>query len=452
MRILHYFLGFPPYRTGGLTKYSFDLMKAQVERGDNVLALWPGMMLPVFDKVYIRRKRSVEGIHNFELVNPLPVSLDEGITDFGAYTKSCCDAVFIDFLEQEKPDVIHIHTLMGLYKEFVLAANKMGIRTVFTTHDYFGICPKVTLYKYGKACDEDSNCADCITCNITALSLNKIRIMQSPIYRCMKNFLIVKMLRKKHRGNFFADEKAPELVVTDNEISVKAMSYQKLRAYYIDILEKIDCIHFNSSVSEGVYKKYMVPKNSVVMTITHKSIKDNRRVHTRKAGTKLKITSLAPAKPFKGFVVLQTALDELWESGKRDFELKLFSPVQNPRPYMKIQENGFCYSELGSILNDTDVLVAPSIWYETFGFTVLEAISYGVPVIVSDHVGAKDIVGEGGIVVKAGNAEELKNALNEFCPQKFYEKLLKNVNIKQWSEFVQENYCLYREAKDEFIM
>ena len=31
-------------------------------------------------------------------------------------------------------------------------------------------------------------------------------------------------------------------------------------------------------------------------------------------------------------------------------------------------------------------------WYETFGFTVLEALSYGVPVMVTDSVGAKDIV------------------------------------------------------------
>lgn len=39
-----------------------------------------------------------------------------------------------------------------------------------------------------------------------------------------------------------------------------------------------------------------------------------------------------------------------------------------------------------------DVLVVPSIWKETFGFVVLEALSYGVPVIVSDNVGAKDVV------------------------------------------------------------
>lgn len=37
MKIIHYFLGFPPYRSGGLTKYAFDLMKAQVNDGHEVL-------------------------------------------------------------------------------------------------------------------------------------------------------------------------------------------------------------------------------------------------------------------------------------------------------------------------------------------------------------------------------------------------------------------------------
>ena len=45
-----------------------------------------------------------------------------------------------------------------------------------------------------------------------------------------------------------------------------------------------------------------------------------------------------------------------------------------------------------NIFDVTDLLVVPSQWYETFGYTVLEALSYGVPVQVTDKVGAKDLV------------------------------------------------------------
>ena len=42
MKILHYSLGFPPYRTGGLTKYCIDLMLTQNEQGFETALLWPG--------------------------------------------------------------------------------------------------------------------------------------------------------------------------------------------------------------------------------------------------------------------------------------------------------------------------------------------------------------------------------------------------------------------------
>lgn len=44
---------------------------------------------------------------------------------------------------------------MGLNKEWIDACKSLKIKTVFTTHDYFGICPKVTLYKNGDVCDSE---------------------------------------------------------------------------------------------------------------------------------------------------------------------------------------------------------------------------------------------------------------------------------------------------------
>lgn len=41
----------------------------------------------------------------------------------------------------------------------------------------------------------------------------------------------------------------------------------------------------------------------------------------------------------------------------------------------------------------------PSLWHETFGFVALEGISRGIPVLVSDHVGAKDMLSQEFIFV-----------------------------------------------------
>ena len=57
MKILHYALGFPPYRTGGLTKYCIDLMLTQVEQGHEVALLWPGQITIV---KFIREETGME--------------------------------------------------------------------------------------------------------------------------------------------------------------------------------------------------------------------------------------------------------------------------------------------------------------------------------------------------------------------------------------------------------
>ena len=431
MKILHYFLGFPPYRTGGLTKYAFDLAKSQVTDGNEVLALWPGQIKSYSAQPYIIERKNVEGIRNLELINPLPVSLDEGINEFESFTKPCDINIFSSFLERERLDVIHIHTLMGLHREFVQAANQLKIRTVFTSHDYFGLCPKVTLYRYGECCDNDDGCRNCIQCNLHPLSLKKIQLMQSPLYRWMKETPAVKELRKQHISQFFSEETLPSM--PDVDVEEEAKKYRKLRAYYVSMYESIDFIHFNSTVAEEVYKRYMVPKDSAVISITHQGIKQHERIKVE-IGKKV-ILCLAPAKPFKGWNVLKEACDQLWNEGE-NIELRVYSPVPHIEPYMKVKESGFDHSELAQIMSESDILVAPSIWYETFGFTVLEALSYGVPVIVSDHVGAKDIVGENGIVVKAGNVQGLKGAIKTLGKRV-------EISVKSWRQFLNENYGMY---------
>lgn len=433
MKILHYFLGFPPYRTGGLTKYACDLMQAQVADGNEVLAMWPGKIKNYFSQPYLKERKKLEGIRSVELINPLPVSLDEGINEFESFTKHCDIFIYSSFLEKERPDVIHIHTLMGLHSEFIQAANLLNIRTVFTSHDYFGLCPKVTLFRYGECCDDDNGCRNCIQCNTAPLSLKKIQLMQSPLYRWVKDTFIVKKLRKHHRGLFFGKETLPPMPKVNVEEVAK--KYRDLRAYYVSMYESIDFIHFNSTLTEEVYRRYMIPNDSKVVSITHSDIKDHRD-NGHVESDKFRIYCLAPAKPFKGWNVLKEACDKLWGEGM-NIELNIYGTVPTPSDYMIIHENGYKYLELPRMMKNADVVVAPSICYETFGFTVLEALSYGVPVIVSDHMGAKDIVRENGIVVKAGEVEELKYALTKIGEYKSTDL------VKPWQSFTKEILKIY---------
>ncbi|MDA8094300.1 MAG: glycosyltransferase family 4 protein [Betaproteobacteria bacterium] len=60
-----------------------------------------------------------------------------------------------------------------------------------------------------------------------------------------------------------------------------------------------------------------------------------------------------------------------------------------------------------------DVLVLPSLNFESFGMVIVEAMRAGIPVICSDFGGMKEVVadGETGLIVRAGDAQSLASAL-----------------------------------------
>ena len=130
----------------------------------------------------------------------------------------------------------------------------------------------------------------------------------------------------------------------------------------------------------------------------------------------MRIRYLGPQSEAKGFYLLKTALDELWKT-RHDFCLDIhFSPVERS-PYMNIHPR-YSYNELEQIFDETDVLIAPSLLCETFGYTVLEALSYGVPAIISGNVGAKDILVAGtGIIIDDISSDKLLNTFKTLTPE-----------------------------------
>lgn len=439
MKILHYSLGFPPYRSGGLTKFCMDLMIQQKKEGNHVSLMWPGKMSFISKKVDVKNRGFAEfdgnKIQSFEIINPLPISYDEGISEFNAFTKDISEDVYQDFLCEYKPDVIHIHTLMGLHKSFLSEAKKLGIKIVFTAHDFFPICSKVTMSRKGKICDCVGSCEKCGICNTSALSMKKIQILQSPMYRKMKNTLLVKKLRKKHRDEYLGGN-----CINDNAVPVgTAKNYKQLRAYYGSMLQLMDIIHYNSTITKKIYERYFEVKNECVISITHSDITDNRKIKTF-SNNILRIRYLGPNGEGKGFYLLKEALDQLW-SQRQDFCLDVHFIPTEQSPYIQSHDR-YSYEDLKEIFDNTDVVVTPSIWYETFGFTVLEALSYGVPVIISGTVGAKDILAEGaGIVIENETSNKLYDviaSLNKDKLRAMNKIIVEKQNIMQMYEMSEE--------------
>ena len=114
---------------------------------------------------------------------------------------------------------------------------------------------------------------------------------------------------------------------------------------------------------------------------------------------------------------MKAALDKLWNE-RQGFCLDIHFKVTETAPYIRVHDR-YTYDNLEEIFEETDVLIAPSVWYETFGYTVLEAISYGVPVIISGTVGAKDILSpKSGIIIDNINTSKLYTIISELTVDK----------------------------------
>ena len=99
------------------------------------------------------------------------------------------------------------------------------------------------------------------------------------------------------------------------------------------------------------------------------------------------------------------------EKSGKPFTLSVYFKSENLPKYVRMHDK-YCYEELSSIFESIDLLIVPSVWFETFGYTVSEALSYGVPVVVSSHVGAQDIIPKNaGVIYDSDSKEDLLNIL-----------------------------------------
>ncbi|WP_088042770.1 glycosyltransferase [Bacillus sp. EAC] len=413
MKILHYSLGLPPFRSGGLTKYSLDLMNTQQDLENEVLLLYPGKY-SINPNQRIIKNKPYNQIKVYELINPLPIPLLNGVKVPELFMKKTKVEVFVDFLLKIKPDVVHIHTLMGLNKEFIEACKQLKIKTVFTTHDYFGICPTVNLLNSnGKVCENFEEGKGCISCNANGFSMPMVFLMQSYPYRYLKDNSLVKQLRQKKKSQKSEMLELDKSDSQNDEVDEGlAEQYKFLRNYYIEMLNLIDDIHYNSTITMNEYQKYLTPKGKYI-PISHSNIRDNRIVKNFDKDKPLQLGYIGPMDSYKGFHFLINSLEKLKLQNKK-WHLNIYG---DDRVIESLEKNyytfkgRFNYSELERIFSEIDLLIIPSQWKETFGFIGLEAMTHGVPVLVSNTVGFKDVLSNETGMIYDGSQIDLLNKI-----------------------------------------
>lgn len=419
MRIIEYTLGLPPYRRGGLPRYSTDLSE-ELGRKNKVYLLYPGQINPFSKKITLNNIKTKYNFQTFEMKNPLPVSLGLGIRngDEKYYFEKRNISVLKKFVEKVKPEVVHFHTIMGVPIEFLEFLRHCGIRTVYTTHDFYGLCPKMLKNNPKKALRISKCSYNCFMCNIGP-SYKKIIIMQSHLYQYLKESRLIREIRSKNKSKVI-NNSVTNIKLNDEQVNMR----YELRKYYLKMFKMIDIFHFNSSVSREYFKKFLPQAKGKVIPITHSDLKDNRNRIIHHFNKPMHLGYIGPYDRKKGFFLYTKVLQKDPNNFIADF--------YGDDVYRKIFGNKkFINHGIISNKNITkqykklDLLVVPSLWYETFGYVILEAILQGTPCLVSNNVGSKDLLPNNWIF---RSKEELKNKLDKILTDQYIlEKMYRQV-------------------------
>lgn len=445
MKILHISQGIPPFRVGGLNRYCVDLMEEQVRQGENVSILYPGNYSA--GKTRIKKEKSKD-YFCYKIINPLPLALIFGINAPERYTRKCDSDCYENFLKEHKFDVIHVHCTMGIHKEFFEAAKAQKIPMVFSTHDYYLLCPKCTFWDYQNKICGGAEPEKCALCNQRIGLSRKMEIlMQSNLYAKLKYSPLLKAIRKKARGQVTAVDERAEKELAD------LTAYESLLNYNREILNLMDLIHCNSSLTRSVYEKFAPDLSYVTVPITHANLP--RFFEQKERNEKFRVGYLGGQRNEKGFETLMDAMRLLEQQGITNWELYLYggdyAEYLQGKSDRYFDKGMFSAGEIEKVFHSLDVIVVPSICYETFSFVVLEALSSGVAVICSDHVGAKDLIVEKDRVFPAGNSKELSLVLKKIFgkEKKCIKKSISVNTMEKHAEDIKKYYEKIGERYDE---
>ena len=395
MRILHYFLGFD--RAGGLNRYAADLAAEQVCSGHQVFALYPvGSMRKTSA---ILPAGTCRGVRKYKLLGGRPVPLLLGVREperVTGFSGRLSPEAVRNFCDEIRTEILHVHTWMGFPDELLPELKKRGVKVVFTSHDYFGFCPKVNFVDHlGQVCGQPGD-RRCSECNAAAPSDWELAMRNNPILLMMKGILrpLADILRRRHG--------------TKKNVSLR--NYGEWRKYYEELWCQCDVIHCNSDVTAGIYRRFLPEAKIEVTPITHGGIVDRRA--RKNVHDILEFTFSGPPEAFKGLPSLVKVLTEMYRDGIRNWHLHVWGHRGNYDCPAITCHGRYNAAQKAEVFERSDLLIVPSICRETFGFVVPEALMYGTPVLCSDTVGAKSLVAPE--MIYHGEAE-LREKLEFFC-------------------------------------
>jgi glycosyltransferase involved in cell wall biosynthesis len=378
MRLLFVTAGYLPGDRGGTELHAHMLAQALVRLGNEVAVFCREADGTRPD--YAERADRVDGIPVFRINYNFR---DAGTFDF-IHRNRRIEDVFVRVLRRVQPDLVHVHHLTCLSTGILDRVSERNIPLVMTLHDFWMVCPRGQRLRAELDICEELDRVRCAPC------LSRLW----PRY----------------------DISANGLLDLDRQV--------RRRLGRCDLLIAPSQFHRARMLEFGLEAdRFAVVEHGLELEKLYGARRGRSRIE--------QIGYVGSVIPSKGVHILVEAFNQL---GRKELRLQIHGETLNfhgdtgyggrlrqlALPALDVRFHGpYDLDALPAILHDLDLLVVPSLWWESFCLTIREAFVGGIPVVASD-IGAMAEAfrdGRGGVHFRAGDTGDLQRVLAELVDE-----------------------------------
>lgn len=294
---------------------------------------------------------------------------------------------FASVCAEFKPDIVHVQHLMGLSPWLMAIGRRSGARVVVTLHDFWFVCSNTWLFRWnGMRCPGPGwgyHCGGCASQRLGWTPYPVLMAFAAPLFIARTYSLRV----AQHYADHF---------IAPSRLSARIFVEQG-----------------------GLPQKVTVLPHAVF--VTH----PRRQTTVSEPARPVRFIYVGSLIPPKGLHVALAAFNGLTDP-RAQFHL-YGDPLADPAYVRELREmvrhpgvafKGTVAREaVQAVLQEADLLLMPSLWYESYSIIVDEALSAGVPVLVSDHSApAERVIPEvNGLTAPPGDVSAWQRQLQRFA-------------------------------------
>jgi len=358
-RILVVNVYFPPHTIGGATRVVRDNIDYIIEHASDAFEI---AVLATDDRseaTYQTRVDSYRGVPVYRIGSPAEANMD-----WRPFNDAMTSAIEV-LMQQFDPDLVHFHCIQRLTGTAVEVAARLDIPYLITCHDGWWISDFQFLY------DEDGD--------LHAPSPDPLTDLYS------RNFPTILSIARRRKLARLLDGAERVLCVSESFSEIyQGAGVRNVHAVPNGVPALIKTMGRTPSTSGRVRLGHIGGRTS------HKGATLIEIVLRRNAFPNLELT----------------LVDHARMEGESDAELWGETPVTLV---------GFiAQDKITDVYAELDVLLAPSIWPESFGLVTREALACGLWVVASDRgaIGTDVVEGANGFVIDVGSVEGLTKVLS----------------------------------------